>query len=75
MSSQAPSRNMMRLVAPYLLRLPGIGLIVAMTVLAAVGDITRFPTSKKLVGYSGLAAGVHDSGQTHRTRHIRTAHI
>jgi len=32
--------------------------------------ITRFPTSKKLVGYSGLAAGVHDSGQTHRSGHI-----
>src|SRR5512136_1225154 len=41
-----------------------------MTILAAIGDITRFPTSKKLVGYSGLAAGVHDSGQTHRTGHI-----
>ena len=57
-------------VALYLLHLPGVGLIVAMTVLAAVGDITRFPTSKKLVGYSGLAASVHDSGQTHRTGHI-----
>jgi transposase len=57
-------------VTPYLLHLPGVGLIVAMTILAASGDITRFPTSKKLVGYSGLAAGVHDSGQTHRTGHI-----
>jgi len=36
-----------------------------MTVLSAIGDITRFPTSKKLVGYSGLGGGVHDSGQTH----------
>jgi hypothetical protein len=51
-------------VMPYLLHLPGVGLIVAMTILAAIGDITRFPTSKKLVGYSRLAAGVHDSGQT-----------
>ncbi len=57
-------------VTPYLLHLPGVGLIVAMTVLAAVGDITRFPTPKKLVGYSGLAASVHDRGQTHRTGHI-----
>jgi transposase len=57
-------------VAPYLLHLPGVGLIVAMTILAAIGDVTRFPTSKKLVGYSGLAASVHDSGQTHRTGHI-----
>jgi len=57
-------------VMPYLLHLPGVGLIVAMTILAAIGDITRFPTAKKLVGYSGLAVSIHDSGQTHRTGHI-----
>ena len=51
--------------APYLVQLPGFGLINAMTVLSAIGDITRFPTSKKLVGYSGLGGSVHDSGQTH----------
>lgn len=50
---------------PYLVQLPGFGLVNAMTVLSAIGDITRFPTSKKLVGYSGLGGGVHDSGQTH----------
>jgi transposase len=52
--------------APFLLQLPGFGLINTMTVLSAIGDITRFPTSKKLVGYAGLGGGVHDSGQTHR---------
>jgi hypothetical protein len=56
-------------VVTYLMHLPGVGLIVAMTILAAIGDVTRFPTSKKLVGYSGLAVSVHDSGQTHRTGH------
>jgi transposase len=50
---------------PYLLQLPGIGLISAMTLVAAIGDIARFPAAKHLVGYSGLGAGVHDSGQTH----------
>ena len=50
---------------PYLLQLPGIGLISAMTLLAAIGDIARFPAAKHLVGYSGLGAGVHASGQTH----------
>jgi len=52
---------------PYLLQLPGIGLITAMTILSAIGDIERFPTAKKLVGYAGLGAKVHSSGQTHRT--------
>lgn len=54
----------------FLIQLPGIGIVIAMMVLSAVGDITRFPSSKKLVGYSGLGAGVHDSGQTHRSGHI-----
>lgn len=55
---------------PYLMQLPGLGLIGALTVLAAIGEITRFESAKKLVGYAGLGAGVHDSGQTHRTGRI-----
>jgi transposase len=55
---------------PYLVQLPGFGLIVSMTILAAVGDISRFPTAKHLVGYAGLGASVHDSGKTHRTGRI-----
>jgi transposase len=55
---------------PYLVQLPGLGLITALTVLAAVGDVTRFETAKKLVGYAGLGASVHDSGMTHRTGRI-----
>jgi hypothetical protein len=30
-------------------------------------EIERFPTAKKLVGYAGLGAKIHASGQTHRT--------
>ncbi|MBC8331112.1 MAG: IS110 family transposase [Anaerolineae bacterium] len=52
---------------PLLIQLPGFGIVVAMTVLAAVGDITRFPTAKHLVGYAGLGARVHDSGLTRKT--------
>lgn len=55
---------------PYLLQLPGFGLINVMTVLSAIGDITRFPNAKKLVGYAGLGSSVHDSGQTHHSGHI-----
>ena len=55
---------------PYLLQLPGFGLINVMTVLSAIGDITRFPHAKKLVGYAGLGSSVHDSGQTHHSGHI-----
>ncbi len=55
---------------PYLLQLPGIGVVTAMTVLAAIGDITRFPSAKQLVGYAGLGASVHASGDTYRTGRI-----
>ena len=55
---------------PYLVQLPGIALLSAMTILGAVGDITRFPSAKQLVGYAGLGAGVHDSGKTHRDKGI-----
>lgn len=36
-------------------------------VLSAIGDIQRFPSAKKLVGYAGLGARVHASGQSYRT--------
>lgn len=55
---------------PFLLQLPGFGLIVVMTILAAIGDISRFPHPKKLVGYSGLGASIHDSGKTLRRGRI-----
>lgn len=53
-----------------LLQLPGVGLITATTLLAAIGDISRFSKTKNLVGYAGEGARVHDSGQTHRTGRI-----
>jgi transposase len=56
-----------------LLQLPGVGLVTAITLLAAIGDISRFAQAKNLVGYAGLGARVHDSGQTHRTGGITKA--
>ena len=58
---------------PLLIQLPGFSLVIALTVLAAIGDIGRFPDAQRLVGYSGLGARVHDSGQLHRTGHITKA--
>jgi len=55
---------------PFLIQLPGIGLITAMTVLASVGEITRFSSAKHLVGYAGLGARIHASGQVHRSGSI-----
>jgi len=52
---------------PYLLQQTGIGLLTAMTLLAAIGDISRFEHPNQLVGYAGLGARVHASGETHAT--------
>jgi transposase len=56
-----------------LVQLPGISIVTALTLLAAIGRISRFPSSKHLVGYAGLGARVHDSGQTRRTGRITKA--
>ena len=52
---------------PYLVQLPGIGVMTGMLILCAIGDIQRFPSAKKLVGYAGLGARVHASGLSFRT--------
>jgi transposase len=56
-----------------LIHLPGFGVVTAMTVLAAIGDIARFEDANHLVGYAGLGTRVHDSGMTTRTGRITKA--
>ena len=46
----------------YLMQLPGFGLITGMTVLAAIGEIRRFESAKRLASYSGLIGGLEQSG-------------
>jgi transposase len=58
---------------PFLVQTTGIGLVTALTLLAAIGDIRRFPSARHLVGYAGLGASVHESGQTSRTGRITKA--
>lgn len=50
---------------PYLVQQTGIGILTAMILLAAIGEIERFPHAAKLVGYAGLGTRVHDSADTH----------
>jgi transposase len=58
---------------PLLTQLPGVAMLTALTILAAIGPIERFKDAKHLIGYAGLGASVHDSGQTHATGHITKA--
>jgi transposase len=59
--------------AVRVMQLPGVGIIVTMTILSAIGDVQRFASAKKLVGYAGLGAGVHDSGQKHQEKGVTKA--
>lgn len=54
----------------YLVQLPGFGVITGMTVLAAIGEITRFENFKKLSSYSGLTPGVEQSGTKNKGKGI-----
>ncbi len=56
-----------------LLQLPGFGVVTAITVWAAIGDIQRFEDPQHLVGYAGLGTKVHDSGMTSRSGRITKA--
>jgi transposase len=45
-----------------LMTIPGIDVTTAATLMAAIGDIRRFDSAKRLVGYLGLDARVRQSG-------------
>src|SRR6266516_1015583 len=42
---------------------PGISWVLAYTIAAEIGDIGRFPSPRKLAGYSGLCPRVYQSGE------------
>jgi transposase len=56
-----------------LLQLPGFGVVTAVTVWAAIGEIQRFADPQHLVGYAGLGTRVHNSGMSTRTGRITKA--
>jgi transposase len=53
-----------------LMALPGVGKLTAMTLLAEIGDIGRFPTARKLCAWAGLTPQVRNSDRKVRHGHI-----
>jgi transposase len=53
-----------------LMGIPGISALSALTILAEIGDISRFSSPKKLASYAGLVPSVHQSGKTRYTGRI-----
>lgn len=45
-----------------LITVPGISYLSALTIMAEIGDITRFPSAKKLMGYAGVVPSTYASG-------------
>jgi transposase len=51
---------------PLLVTVPGIAWVLAYTIAAEIGDISRFGSPTKLVGYTGLCPRVYQSGESDR---------
>lgn len=51
----------------YLTTIPGLGPILAATILGEIGDIQRFTHLGQLIAYAGLDPSVHQSGQFQAT--------
>ncbi|HEX2436225.1 MAG TPA: IS110 family transposase [Solirubrobacterales bacterium] len=51
---------------PLLLTVPGVGWVLAFTIAAEIGEISRFPSATKLTGYTGLCPRVLQSGDSDR---------
>lgn len=50
--------------------LRGIAFLSAVTIVAEVGDLRRFPSARHLMAYTGLVASEHSSGQSRHQGHI-----
>lgn len=47
--------------------IPGVGPLLGLTIATEIGEVARFASARKLIGYAGLAPGVKQSGQSSRT--------
>ncbi len=56
--------------AQLLTSVPGIAALTALTVLAEIGDVRRFPDARHLVSYAGFAPRVRSSGGKTQRGHI-----
>ncbi|MFE2487244.1 transposase [Streptomyces mirabilis] len=53
-----------------LTQLPGVGTLTALVLVAEIGDVTRFPSARKLAAWAGLTPTVRGSDLTVRHGHI-----
>jgi len=51
--------------------IPGISYLSAITILAEIGDIKRFPSDEELASYAGLAPRIYQSGEVRRDKGLK----
>jgi transposase len=56
---------------PLLTTIPGIAWVLGYTIAAEIGDVSRFATPRKLIGYTGLTPRVEQSGERDRRGPLR----
>src|SRR5205823_1433233 len=56
---------------PLLTTVPGIAWVLGYTIASEIGDISRFPSARKLIGYTGLTPAVEQSGGRDRRGPLR----
>ncbi len=59
--------------AKLLMTIPGVAELLGLTIASEIGDIGRFPSARKLVGYAGLAPRIKRSGQSARVGRLSKA--
>ena len=53
--------------------IPGIGTVLGLTIAAEIGEVARFQSPRKLIGYAGLAPRIKQSGQSARSGELSKA--
>jgi len=59
--------------ARLLSTIPGVGPLLSLTIAAEIGDVSRFSSPAKLVGYAGLAPRISQSGERSATGRLSKA--
>lgn len=67
LEAEVVSQAQVNVEAQRLMAIPGIGPVLAMSLLAEIGDPKRFATGAQLCAYSGLVPSIHQSGERKHT--------
>jgi transposase len=59
--------------AQLLSTIPGVGPLISLTFAAEIGDVSRFSSASRLVGYAGLAPRISQSGERSQTGSLSKA--